>query len=388
MNHKISVIIPVYNVEDYLSKCLQSVINQTYTNLEIILVDDGSTDNSGEICDEFSENDNRIKVIHQKNTGVSQARKIGIDVADGKYIGFVDADDWIEPDMYETLINKMKNSDIIMSGLFFHMNDAVKKIPMNNFENTYYGPDNLNLFFEKMIYSFENDKATNIGSLCNNLFLTEKLKSVIKNIDFDIKHWEDFYVLVNYLLDCQSVEITKDVFYHYIYRENSLSRRKNINILFEYNQLYSGLIQNIQKHYYSDILTKQLNKWFVAIVNTSFEQYFHFDKNICPIEYVGDVKGLEGKRIVLYCAGNCGQSIYKQLNYFNYNVVMWVDAKYQEYQKAGLEIHSPDDIKKIEYDVVYIAVDSPDTADDIKRNLLKLNVKSENIIYSKPLKNY
>ena len=151
MNHKISVIIPVYNVEDYLSKCLQSVINQTYTNLEIILVDDGSTDNSGEICDEFSENDNRIKVIHQKNTGVSQARKIGIDVADGKYIGFVDADDWIEPDMYETLINKMKNSDIIMSGLFFHMNDAVKKIPMNNFENTYYGPDNLNLFFEKMI---------------------------------------------------------------------------------------------------------------------------------------------------------------------------------------------------------------------------------------------
>ena len=89
----ISVIIPVYNVEQYLNRCVDSVINQTYKNLEIILIDDGSTDNSGKICDEYSQKDKRVKVIHQKNMGVSNSRNKGINIAKGKYITFVDSDD-------------------------------------------------------------------------------------------------------------------------------------------------------------------------------------------------------------------------------------------------------------------------------------------------------
>ena len=100
----ISIIIPIYNVEQYLRQCLDSVINQTYKNLEIILVDDGSTDNSGKICDEYAVKDNRIKVIHKENGGVSSARNAGIDIAKGEYIGFVDSDDYIEKDMYEYLL--------------------------------------------------------------------------------------------------------------------------------------------------------------------------------------------------------------------------------------------------------------------------------------------
>lgn len=100
----ISVIIPVYNVEKYLSKCLDSVIRQTYKNLEIIVIDDGSTDSSAELCDKYSKTDSRIKVIHQKNGGLSFARNIGLSIAKGDYIGFVDADDWIHPDMYRHLI--------------------------------------------------------------------------------------------------------------------------------------------------------------------------------------------------------------------------------------------------------------------------------------------
>ena len=100
---KISVIVPVYNVEQYLPQCLDSIINQTYKNLEIICVDDGSPDNSGKILDEYAKKDKRIKVIHQENQGVSVARNTGLDNATGKYIGFVDPDDWIEADYYETL---------------------------------------------------------------------------------------------------------------------------------------------------------------------------------------------------------------------------------------------------------------------------------------------
>lgn len=103
-NKLISVIVPVYNVEEYLVRSVDSILNQTYRNLEIILVDDGSTDMSGTMCDSFKEQDERIKVIHKKNGGLSDARNAGLDIASGDYIGYVDSDDWIEPDMFELMV--------------------------------------------------------------------------------------------------------------------------------------------------------------------------------------------------------------------------------------------------------------------------------------------
>lgn len=97
----ISVIVPIYNIQEYLPQCIDSIINQTYTELEIILVDDGSTDSGGSICDEYALNDSRVKVIHKKNGGLVSARKAGIRAAHGEYITFVDGDDWIERDTYQ-----------------------------------------------------------------------------------------------------------------------------------------------------------------------------------------------------------------------------------------------------------------------------------------------
>jgi len=105
INPKLSIIIPVFNVEPFLKKCLDSVINQTYSNLEIILIDDESPDNCGEICDDYAKNDERIKVIHQKNKGLSGARNSGLKIVSGDYIAFLDSDDWIHPKMYETMMN-------------------------------------------------------------------------------------------------------------------------------------------------------------------------------------------------------------------------------------------------------------------------------------------
>ena len=112
----ISVIVPVYNVEKYLKKCVNSICNQTYENLEIILIDDGSTDNSGLICDELSCKDNRIVVIHQNNGGQATARNMGLSAAKGEFIGFVDSDDWIEPKLYETMLSIIQNHDIAICG--------------------------------------------------------------------------------------------------------------------------------------------------------------------------------------------------------------------------------------------------------------------------------
>ena len=114
MNHKISIIIPVYNVEEYIERCILSVIGQKYQNLEIILVDDGSADNSGVICDKYAAIDNRIKVIHQQNKGVSSARNRALDYATGDYIGFLDGDDFIHEEMYQTLYEKSITEDAVI----------------------------------------------------------------------------------------------------------------------------------------------------------------------------------------------------------------------------------------------------------------------------------
>lgn len=115
MKDKISVIVPIYNREKYLERCVTSIINQTYENLEIILVDDGSKDKSGEMSDLFAEKDHRIKVIHKENGGLSSARNAGIDIATGKYIAFIDGDDWIEKCMYQVLVDlaETQNADIV-----------------------------------------------------------------------------------------------------------------------------------------------------------------------------------------------------------------------------------------------------------------------------------
>ena len=119
-NPLISIIVPIYKVETYIKKCVDSILNQAYKNLEVILVDDGSPDNCGDICDEYSLIDNRVKTIHKKNGGLSSARNAGLDVASGDYIGFVDSDDWIESDMYESLYKTLteRKADISVCGRY------------------------------------------------------------------------------------------------------------------------------------------------------------------------------------------------------------------------------------------------------------------------------
>ena len=124
MTEKITVIVPVYNVENYLNKCLDSLINQTYKNLEIIVINDGSTDNSGTICQEYAQKDNRIVYIEKENGGLSDARNAGLDRMTGSYVTFVDSDDWIEQDYVEVLYNKLTEHQADVSvGNYYSYNE-------------------------------------------------------------------------------------------------------------------------------------------------------------------------------------------------------------------------------------------------------------------------
>ena len=118
---RISIVVPVYNVEEYLEECIESIIKQSYPNIQIILVDDGSTDSSGLICDKYAQNDSRIEVIHQNNAGVVEARKAGLKRTIGEYVGFVDGDDYIDENMYERLLEYalQENVDIVHTGYWY-----------------------------------------------------------------------------------------------------------------------------------------------------------------------------------------------------------------------------------------------------------------------------
>lgn len=216
---KISVIVPIYNVEKYLERCIESIINQTYKNLEIILIDDGSPDKCGTICDKYSKMDSRIVVIHKENGGLSDARNAGIKVATGDYISYIDSDDYIDTDMYEYMINELEfqNSDIVICGIYKEFEDGKSYIKTN-----------------RSIERLENKEALiRLNSFASfDMAVWNKLykKSVIEGIEFPIgKKSEDYFVMYQYFNKSQMISILPDPKYHYLQRENSISRGKNIS---------------------------------------------------------------------------------------------------------------------------------------------------------------
>ena len=207
----ISVIIPVYNADEYLSECVDSVLKQTYKNLEIILVDDGSSDNSSAICDDYSLRDNRVKVIHKENGGVSSARNAGIEMASGKYIGFVDSDDYINNKMYEYLHKYIEKNDSQLAVCNFCYNELNCDVMYDGQGSIVY--DSITAM-SKMILG-----KPFAGHMCNKLLLTDLAKKV--KLDKKIYMYEDLLYLWEYLKLCNKATYIPVSLY--IYRQNNES---------------------------------------------------------------------------------------------------------------------------------------------------------------------
>lgn len=209
---KVSVIVPVYNVEKYLDKCIKSIINQSYKDIEIILVDDGSTDSSPKICDDYAKNDKRIKVIHKENGGLSSARNAGIEIASGDLLSFIDSDDSIEPDLYEKVFSYYNDNDIVVFGIERdYPNGKIIKTGFDKVEEI----DNITA----LIYLNNND-AVDLSS-CNKIFN----KKLFDNVRFPInKKCEDYYIMYRIFDAAQSVLLIPFIGYHYFQREGSISR--------------------------------------------------------------------------------------------------------------------------------------------------------------------
>lgn len=261
----ITVVVPVYNVEKYLDKCVKSIINQTYKNLEIILVDDGSTDKSGILCDEWEKKDSRIISLHKENGGLSSARNFGLKSAKGKYVTFVDSDDWIDKDTYEIIKNN--NADIYIYGINdnYDSGKEIKKVPKIKgiFDS-----------FEILIHinTFKNLDV----SVCNKVFL----KSLFDDIEFPYqKKCEDCYIIYKIIDKATKIYVSDECHYHYFKRMNSITRSKNIN--YDYVYASKQQLEYFENKYpkYKYIAKSNYAFCNLAIYNTSVIKNIPIIKN-------------------------------------------------------------------------------------------------------------
>lgn len=209
----LSVIVPVYKVEKYLSGCIESILNQTYKDLELILIDDGSPDGCPEICDKFAANDCRVTVVHKKNEGVSIARNTGLDIAAGKYIGFVDADDFVSPNMYETLINEIEKNkcDIAIAGYDYVDEDGEVNRPYQQKETEIMNQHDV------MLRQYDINPTIRFG-VCNKLFKKSLINTVFPD---DLKSGEDGVFLFDYLKNINMAVFVHQPFYKNTERQGS-----------------------------------------------------------------------------------------------------------------------------------------------------------------------
>lgn len=276
-NILLSIIVPVYNVEKYLRRCLTSIINQTYINLEIILVDDGSTDKSGNICDEFAEKDSRITVIHKKNEGVSVARNIGLDIAKGDYIGLVDSDDYIKADMYTNLLELIMTSDSDMAVCnFSYVDENGNLLEKRNLSSPI---RNECLDVARYLRRWHGDYGWYYVTPFNRLYK----KEVFDNLRYPIGiRFEDEFIMHYLVYRCRRIICTKECLYYYVQRPDSFMRKKDNYSIMDYGDAL------IDRYYFAkvkdDYYLKQVTLKQLMYELDRWNNFAHED-NLCRKRY-------------------------------------------------------------------------------------------------------
>lgn len=283
----VSVIVPAYNIEEYLPRCLDSILNQSYRDLEIILVDDGSTDSTGVICDEYAEKDSRVVVIHKENGGVSAARNDGMNIASGEYVSFVDGDDWIDREMYETLYKNAidHNADISCCGIAQKQQDGrITSLADNQF---YY------LSQEQLIQGFFDNpliKETMYGPY-NKLFRRELLKNHSFNVHLAIG--EDLLFVFTCLERAKKVVLDNRPIYWYVKREGSATTSGFSEKRMDYILVADALCEKCEKeHLYAYQAAIEWTYMHKLIVMRSLNKYADIKRSYqtCYNDYSAFIK--------------------------------------------------------------------------------------------------
>lgn len=342
---RISVIVPVYNVEPYIRRCLDSLINQTYRNLEIILVDDGSIDRSGLICDEYALMDKRVQVIHKVNEGLVSARQEGIQHATGEYTTNVDSDDWIETDAYEFVVKQLETHypDMLVLGYKKEYAEFTEEYRQLLEDGLY----TYTQFWKAFNYCVETTDffCQPIDmSLCNKVVKTELLKKHQLSCNRAIGKNEDDAVVFPCLMDADSVYVDSNCYYHYCVRRDSLLWKSHEEDYKLFLQLSKGLLAA----YVDSRKKNEINKQFLV-----YKLYYHLMLDI-PEKLITDQRCImfpqirAESNIIIYGKGAFASRLVNRLNKLKFcHIVANVDK---------LDIGQIKEISQEKYDYVVIAI--------------------------------
>lgn len=376
--NRISIIVAVYNTEEYLRQCLDSIVMQTYSDFQIVLVDDGSTDGSGAICDEYATADERIKVIHQTNGGLVYTRKVGAAAADGEYVYYVDCDDWIDLDLVQGFVDVLEkhDADMVSVGVKREYPGQPARIDKEPVPDGMYKKEDIE---KKLIpCMIRTDAFLEWGMYLTYWHYLIRKDILIRNqklISNEIRMLEDVVCMYPCVLDADRIYVKSDSFYHYRQRANSLKWAKNSG---EYNRL--KLVYHVLKNRFQnepDAETLMMKAKYMAIYQflTSVEGV-EFEDAIFPYREFP-----KGSRVVIYGAGQFGNRMFSALQENGYaNVVAWVDKNYESYREQALVVESPKVLETTPYDYILLAVLRADIRAEIKRELQEKNIPQEKIV--------
>lgn len=381
MEDLVSIIVPIYRVEQYLEQCIQSIRNQTYKNLEIILVDDGSDDNCPQICDKHASADSRIKVIHKENGGIDSAKKVGMMAATGKYVGYMDGDDWIEPPMYEKLLEYAHryDVDVVESGVIDSwINEEKRRTPQLD-EGCYKGEDFIKKVEPKLLYAGSFYQFGISPYLCSKLFLREKVLKFQMIEDLTSIIHNDTMVSLPCIAESQKIYISHECYWHYRVRTDSLKRKCRSDEAEDLLKCYPQFYMRFKGTALCSENDRQIK--FYTMYWLLYRAIGVFDdpdsENI--LTPFGSVKKKD--RIVLYGAGSAGIHLEDYIrNIEENNMVCWMDRNYIDLQRT-LDIKNPKDIINYEYDYVIISILRESAVQSARRDLITLGVPEEKILW-------
>lgn len=380
---KISVIVPVYNAENYLDQCIGSIIKQSYRNLEIVLVNDGSTDRSPEICKKYAEADERILVVEQKNQGVVKARQSGVSAATGDFIGWVDADDWIEPEYIERLAGQQRESgaDIVAAAHFHDIGDDSRLIK-NGVETGIYDAEQL---LPIMLYTGKFFEYGITPQLYTKLFRADILKKTQLMVPDRIIAGDDAAVVYLSLLRANKICVSDISGYHYVQHPASITKTGYQEETERIRILIAFLKDTFREAGLSDQTDRQLavyEKYMFALRQINIFDGADNKKILIPYGGFG-----EGDRLIVYGAGTLGQKIYHYLKTDGrVRLTGWLDKNYEVYRRQGFPVDSPDILMEpgVEFDYILIANITESATMAIKDFLLSAGVDEKKIKWFMP----
>lgn len=379
MKPLLSIVVPIYNKEKYISEALDSLINQTLREIEIVCVDDGSTDRSGRIADEYAKKDSRIIVLHQTNQGLVNTRRAGLFRSNAEYISFIDADDWVSPHMFKRLYSEMiiRELDFISSGTILDKNG---KLWLDSAEEKIYDDErNRKELFSTAIWDYQKNNHGIIPNVCAKIFKKKILVNTCKNIDSFLHYHEGDSFVYSYIIHCKSLGILHEAYYHIRDVENSDSKLIDDYFFARQNCFYLFLKNEFKETLYYNILAPQLDYYFARTIIHGINSRGGLGIN-AQLNAKFLFAGNEKKKIVIYGAGNFGKKLVNIIHQSEkHELVAIIDKNLQGKNLNGYPIHKVENILEMEFDILIIAIEDEIINRNVHDLLISIGISKEKI---------